>query len=56
VMKAVGYSKDEEQKFLTYLRHVHMRAGIVDWEMQTYHLLARKVLHALGRDPYKGGV
>ena len=55
VMEAVGYSEEEQRKFLTYLRHLHMRAGIVDWEMQTYHLLARKILYALGRPPYAGG-
>ena len=51
-MRAVGYSDEECVKFLTYMRHLHMRAGIVDWEMQVYHLFARKILHAVGADPF----
>ncbi len=47
-MDAVGYSEREREKFLTFWRQMHMRAGIVDWELQTYHLFARKVLRALG--------
>jgi tRNA (cytidine32/uridine32-2'-O)-methyltransferase len=52
-MAAVGYKPAEREKFLTYLRHLHMRAGIVDWEMQTYHLFARKILRALGAPPFR---
>jgi len=48
VMSAVGYSNFEREKFLTFLRQMHMRAGMVNWEMQIYHLLARKTLKALG--------
>lgn len=55
VMDAVGYAPAERDKFLTYLRHLHMRAGIVDWELQTYHLLARKVLLALDEPPFRKG-
>lgn len=51
-MRAVGYSDEECTKFLTYMRHLHMRAGIVDWEMQVYHLFARKILYALGEEPF----
>jgi len=48
VMTAVGYTDFEREKFLTFLRQLHMRAGMVNWEMQIYHLLSRKVLTALG--------
>ncbi len=51
-MSAVGYTDEECVKFLTYLRHLHMRAGIVDWEMQVYHLFARKILRAVGAEPF----
>lgn len=54
-MEAVGYTPEERDKFLMYMKHLHMRAGIVDWEMQTYHLFARKILRAVGAEPYKGG-
>jgi len=54
-MAAVGYGPDEREKFLTYMRHLHMRAGIVDWEMQTYHLFARKILRAVGAAPFMRG-
>jgi len=42
-MSAVGYSDHERIKFLTYLRQLHMRAGIVNWETHIYHILARKI-------------
>jgi TrmH family RNA methyltransferase len=42
-MATLGYSEFEQHKFLTYLRQLHMRAGIVDWELQIYHLLARRI-------------
>jgi tRNA (cytidine32/uridine32-2'-O)-methyltransferase len=52
-MTAVGYSEDEKQKFLTYISHIHMRAGIVNWEIQVYHLLAKKILEATGTKAYR---
>ena len=54
-MTAVGYKPDECGKFLTYMRQLHMRAGIVDWEMQIYHLFARKILYAVGAEPFMRG-
>lgn len=42
-MTAVGYTDQERMKFLTYLRQLHMRAGIVNWETHIYHILARKI-------------
>ena len=53
-MVAVGYSPEERDKFLTYLKHLHMRAGIVDWELQIYHIFACKVLRAAGAEPFRG--
>ncbi|MFH1843829.1 MAG: TrmH family RNA methyltransferase [bacterium] len=53
-MEAIGYSEFERRKFLTYLRQLHMRAGIVDWELQIYHLLARRILKITGRDKFEG--
>jgi tRNA C32,U32 (ribose-2'-O)-methylase TrmJ len=53
-MAAVDYSARERRKFLTYIRHLHMRAGIVDWELQIYHLLARRILEATGRPRFRG--
>ncbi len=53
-MAAVGYSAAEQRKFLTYLRHLHMRAGIVDWEVQIFHLLARRILEQTGKPAFKG--
>ncbi len=47
-MDAIGYSAFERDKFLTFMRQMHMRAGIVNWEMQIYHLFARKVLFTVG--------
>jgi tRNA (cytidine32/uridine32-2'-O)-methyltransferase len=54
-MAAVGYTARERRKFLMYIRHLHMRAGIVDWELQIYHLLARRVLESTGRPRFRGG-
>jgi tRNA (cytidine32/uridine32-2'-O)-methyltransferase len=48
-MEALEYTESERRKFLTYLRQLHMRAGIVDWELQIYHLLANRILKAAGR-------
>jgi TrmH family RNA methyltransferase len=53
-MEALDYSAWERRKFLTYMRQLHMRAGIVDWEMQIYHLLARRILELAGRPAFKG--
>jgi TrmH family RNA methyltransferase len=54
-MEVLGYTEFERRKFLTYLRQLHMRAGIVDWELQIYHLLARRILELAGRPAFKGG-
>ena len=53
-MEAIGYSEFERRKFITSLRHLHMRAGIVDWELQIYHLLARRILKISGRPKFTG--
>jgi len=53
-MTALGYRPEDRRKFLTYLKHLHLRAGIVNWEMQIYHLLARKILRAVGAPPFRG--
>jgi TrmH family RNA methyltransferase len=55
-MRSVGYTDFELKKFLTYLRHLHQRAGIVDWELQIYHLLARRILEAQGAPRFDGTV
>ncbi len=48
VMDEVGYTPEEKLKFMTYLRQLHMRAGIVNWETHIYHILCRKILRRLG--------
>ncbi|MHB8079126.1 MAG: RNA methyltransferase [Candidatus Krumholzibacteriia bacterium] len=53
-MGSVGYSDAEKRKFLTYLRHLHQRAGIVNWELQIYHLLSRRILDALEQPRFRG--
>ena len=53
-MSAVGYSDQERMKFLTYLRQLHMRAGIVNWETHIYHILARKICKATGSPKFMG--
>jgi tRNA (cytidine32/uridine32-2'-O)-methyltransferase len=53
-MSAVGYSDQERMKFLTYLRQLHMRAGIVNWETHIYHILARKICKAVGVEKFRG--
>jgi TrmH family RNA methyltransferase len=53
-MAALGYSDVEMRKFLTYLRQMHMRAGIVNWELQVYHLLARRILKITGQPAFDG--
>ncbi len=54
-MGALDYTPREREKFLTYIRHLHMRAGIVDWETQVYHLMAKRILKALGAPAFRGG-
>ena len=56
VMDAVGYSEHERRKFLTYLRQLHMRAGIVNWETHIYHILCKRLLKALGRPKFSGAI
>ena len=53
-MGAVGFSDVERRKFLMYLRQLHQRAGIVNWELQIYHLLSRRILDALGQPRFDG--
>lgn len=53
-MASIGYSDHEQTKFLTYIRHMHMRAGIVDWETQVFHLLSKRILKAMGEPPFNG--
>jgi tRNA (cytidine32/uridine32-2'-O)-methyltransferase len=54
VMEAVGYTPGEKLKFMTYLRQLHMRAGIVNWETHIYHILCRKILRSLGQERFEG--
>jgi tRNA C32,U32 (ribose-2'-O)-methylase TrmJ len=53
-MDAVGYSDFERQKFLTYLRQLHIRGGMVNWELQIYHILAKRILELAGRPKFQG--
>ncbi len=53
-MSAVGYTDQERLKFLTYLRQLHMRAGIVNWETHIYHILARKICNVTGTPKFMG--
>jgi len=53
-MSAVGYTDQERMKFLTYLRQLHMRAGIVNWETHIYHILARKICKTVGVPKFMG--
>jgi len=53
-MEAVGYTDHEKMKFLTYLRQLHMRAGIVNWETHIYHMFCRRILRALGSPRFDG--
>ncbi len=53
-MSAIGYSDRERYKFLTYLRQLHMRAGIVNWETHIYHILSRRILKATGSPRFTG--
>ncbi len=54
VMGEVGYSDAEKLKFMTYLRQLHMRAGIVNWETHIYHIFCRKILRRLGVPKFEG--
>ena len=54
VMDAVGYTAQEKLKFMTYLRQLHMRAGIVNWETHIYHILCRKILRRLDAPRFDG--
>lgn len=53
-MAAVGYSEFERRKFLTYLRQLHSRAGMVNWELQIFHLLAKRILRTAGEPDFEG--
>ena len=53
-MEILGYTEFEQRKFLNFLRQLHMRAGIVDWELQIYHLLARRIVEQAGKPSFKG--
>jgi len=54
VMDEVGYTPEEKLKFMTYLRQLHMRAGIVNWETHIYHILCRKILRRMGAPKFEG--
>lgn len=54
VMGEVGYSDAEKLKFMTYLRQLHMRAGIVNWETHIYHIFCRKILRRLEVPRFEG--
>ncbi len=53
-MSCIGYSDPERLKFLTYLRQLHMRAGIVNWETHIYHILSRRILKATDSPRFTG--
>lgn len=53
-MRAVGYSDFELRKFMTYLRQMHSRAGMVNWELQIFHILAKRILLTAGAPPFTG--
>jgi len=53
-MEAVGYSDFELRKFMTYLRQLNSRAGMVNWELQIYHILAKRILLATGQPRFEG--
>ncbi|MEZ4388577.1 MAG: RNA methyltransferase [Candidatus Krumholzibacteriia bacterium] len=53
-MQAVGYSDFELRKFMTYLRQLHGRAGMVNWELQIYHILAKRILAATDQPRFTG--
>jgi len=53
-MDAVDYTDHEKMKFMTYLRQLHMRGGIVNWETHIYHMLCRRVLRHLDKPQFPG--
>jgi tRNA (cytidine32/uridine32-2'-O)-methyltransferase len=53
-MRAVGYTDQERLKFLTYLRQLHQRAGIVDWETHIYHMFCARILKTVGAEKFPG--
>jgi hypothetical protein len=53
-MGAVDYTDHEKLKFLTYLRQLHMRAGIVNWETHIYHMFCRRILKKVGAPKFAG--
>ncbi len=53
-MEHVDYSPGERLKFLTYLRQLHMRAGIVDWETHIYHIFCARILKKVGAPKFPG--
>ncbi len=53
-MGAVDYTEAETIKFMTYLRQMHMRAGIVNWETHIYHMFCRRVLRKLDAPKFPG--
>jgi TrmH family RNA methyltransferase len=55
-MAAVDYTPAERLKFLTYLRQMHQRAGIVDWETHIYHIFCARILKSLGVPKFDGNV
>jgi hypothetical protein len=50
----VDYTEAETIKFLTYLRQLHMRGGIVNWETHIYHMFCRRILKKVGADKFPG--
>lgn len=54
VMDAVDYTEHERRKFLTYMRQLHLRAGIVNWETHIYHILCKRILKALDEPKFDG--
>ncbi|HOX24400.1 MAG TPA: RNA methyltransferase [Candidatus Krumholzibacteria bacterium] len=53
-MAAIDFSEFERRKFLNYLRQLHNRAGLVNWELQIFHLLANRILKAAGAPKFDG--
>jgi len=53
-MGEVGYTDAEILKFMTYLRQLHMRAGIVNWETHIYHMFCRRILRKLEVPKFPG--
>ncbi len=53
-MAALNYTDFERGKFLTYLSQLHLRAGMVDWELQIYHILAARILELAGQPKFQG--